>query len=176
MPGPRRCPDCSTTSGTRSIGPPASPASSLARLERVRPWTLLIIGASTLAFYSLLPQLANLDDTVDSFQHAEPLWIVAALLASAVTYLFVAVSFQGAVADDVPFGANVRVQVSSPFATLVGPGGAGGYALGARFLQRTGVGGPGGGRLGGGQDDRRLRDARRAARRVHRVGRQLRLR
>ena len=118
------------------------PGLELARLERVRPRTLLIIGASTLAFYSLLPQLANLDDTVDSFQHAEPLWIVAALLASAVTYLFAAVSFQGAVSDDVPFGANVRVQVSSSFATLVGPGGAGGYALGARFLQRTGVGGP----------------------------------
>ena len=118
------------------------PGLGLARLERVRPRTLLIIAASTLAFYSLLPQLANLDDTVDSFQHAEPLWIVAALLASAVTYLFAAVSFQGAVSDDVPFGANVRVQVASSFVMLVGPGGAGGYAVGARFLQRTGVGGP----------------------------------
>ena len=36
----------------------------------------------------------------------------------------------------------MRVQVAAAFTGLVGPGGAGGFALTARFLQRVGVGGP----------------------------------
>jgi undecaprenyl-diphosphatase len=118
------------------------PGLQLEDLERIKPRTVLIIGASTLAFYSLLPQLANLGDTVDSFQHARFQWIAAALVASAVTYVFAAVAFQGAVSDGVPFAPNVRLQVASSFTSLVGPAGAGGFALKGRFLQRVGVGGP----------------------------------
>ena len=118
------------------------PGLGLEELERIKPRTLLIIVASTLAFYSLLPQLANLSDTVDAFGDARLRWIVAALAASAITYLFAAISFQGAVADPIPFAPNVRVQVAAAFTGLVGPGGAGGFALTARFLQRVGVGGP----------------------------------
>jgi uncharacterized membrane protein YbhN (UPF0104 family) len=47
---------------------------------------------------------------------------------------------QGAVADPVPFAPNLRVQVAASFASLVGPAGAGGFALTGRFLQRVGVG------------------------------------
>lgn len=116
------------------------PGLELEDLERIKPRTILIIGASTLAFYSLLPQLANLEDTIDAFGNAEFGWIGVALLASVVTYLFAAVSFQGAVAETIPFAANVRAQVSSSFAGLVGPAGVGGFALTARFLERVGVG------------------------------------
>jgi uncharacterized membrane protein YbhN (UPF0104 family)/tRNA A-37 threonylcarbamoyl transferase component Bud32 len=118
------------------------PGLQLEDLERIKPRTVLVIGASTLAFYSLLPQLANLGDTVDSFRSAEFQWIAAALLASAVTYVFAAVAFQGAVSDGLPFAPNVRLQVASSFTSLVGPAGAGGFALKGRFLQRVGVGGP----------------------------------
>ncbi len=88
------------------------PGLQLEDLERIKPRTVLIIGASTLAFYSLLPQLANLGDTVDSFRSAEFQWIAAALVASAATYVFAAVAFQGAVAYGVPFVPNVRLQVA----------------------------------------------------------------
>lgn len=118
-----------------------APALELEELERVKPRTVLVIGASALAFYSLLPQLANLQDTVDAFQQADLWWIAGVVLASATTYLFAAVSFQGAVADTLPFAANVRAQVAASFAGLVGPAGAGGFALTARFLERNGVGG-----------------------------------
>ncbi|HET9548063.1 MAG TPA: lysylphosphatidylglycerol synthase domain-containing protein [Desertimonas sp.] len=118
------------------------PGLGLEELERIKPRTLLIIVASTFAFYSLLPQLANLSDTVDAFGDARLQWIVAALVASAITYVFAAVSFQGAVADPIPFVPNLRVQLAAAFTGLVGPGGAGGFALTARFLQRVGVGGP----------------------------------
>ncbi|MDY7106974.1 MAG: lysylphosphatidylglycerol synthase domain-containing protein [Actinomycetota bacterium] len=116
------------------------PGLELEELERIKPRTILIVGASALAFYSLLPQLANLSDTVDAFGSAEPWWIVATLVASAFTYVFAAISFQGAVADPVPFAPNLRVQVAASFASLVGPAGAGGFALTGRFLQRVGVG------------------------------------
>lgn len=115
------------------------PDVELERLERLRPRTLLIIGASTIAFYSLLPQLANIGDTVESFAEARPLWLVGAAVASIATYLFAAISFQGAIAQPIPFASNLRSQSASSFAGLVGPAGAGGYALNARFLQRNGL-------------------------------------
>jgi undecaprenyl-diphosphatase len=118
------------------------PGLELEQLERFKPRTLLIIGAGALAFYSLLPQLTNLSSTFEAFGNAHPAWIAAALLASAVTYLFAAVAFQGAVADPLPFVPDVRLQVASSFTSLLGPAGAGGFALKGRFLQRVGVGGP----------------------------------
>ncbi len=116
------------------------PGLDLVDLERVKPRTVLIIVASTLAFYSLLPQLANLGDTVEAFGDAQLPWIAVVLLASMATYVFAAISFQGAVADPVPFVPNLRAQVAASFAGLVGPAGSGGFALTTRFLERVGVG------------------------------------
>ncbi len=115
------------------------PDIELEHLERIKPKTVAITAVSALAFYSLLPQLADFDTTARAFGNAQPLWILGAVAASAVTYLFAAVSFQGAVTDDIPFAPNLRAQVASSFAGLVGPAGAGGFALNARFLQRLGV-------------------------------------
>ncbi len=115
------------------------PGLELADLERIKPRTLLVVVASTLAFYTLLPQLANLDDTLHAFDHANPWWIAGVVATSLVTYVAAAVSVQGSVADPVPFGPNLRSQVAASFAGLVGPGGAGGFALTARFLERVGV-------------------------------------
>jgi glycosyltransferase 2 family protein len=115
------------------------PGLELEELERLKPRTLLIVVASTLAFYSLLPQLANLEDTVDAFGDAQAVWLIGILAASAVTYVFAAFSFQGAVADPIPFAPNLRAQLAASFAGLVGPAGAGGFALTARFLERVGV-------------------------------------
>lgn len=114
-------------------------APDLEDLERIKPRTVVIVVASSIAFYSLLPQLANLEETVDAFGDAQPQWILASLMASGLTYLFAALSFQGAVADPLPFAPNLRSRLASSFAALVGPAGVGGFALTARFLQRVGV-------------------------------------
>lgn len=119
-----------------------APDLELARLERLRPRTVFIVVASSVAFYTLLPQLANLSQTADAFADASLAWIGALLVASAATYGFAAVSFSGAVPDPVPFVPNLRAQLAASFAGLVGPAGAGGFALTGRFLQRVGVGGP----------------------------------
>ena len=120
-----------TLTGTKEV--------ELARLERVRPRTLLILIASSLAFYTLLPQLANLDDTVDAFREANWWWLGALLLASALTYLWAAVGFAGSVPQRVPYFPALRSRVASSFTTLVGPANAGGLALSVRFLERSGV-------------------------------------
>jgi uncharacterized membrane protein YbhN (UPF0104 family) len=111
----------------------------LERLERISPKTLLIILASTFAFYSLLPQLANLDETANSFGSAQLPWLVACVLASAVTYLFATVSFVGSVPDSVPFVPALRSRLASSFTSLVGPANTGVLGFSVRFLERSGV-------------------------------------
>ena len=116
-----------------------APDVELARLERVRPRTVLIVIASTIAFYSLLPQLANLDDTVDAFQDASWPWLVGLLVASAATYVGATVALVGCVPQRVPVFPAFRSRVAASFTALVGPAGAGGLALSVRFLERSGV-------------------------------------
>jgi len=116
------------------------PGLELDELERIKPRTLLVVAASTVAFYSLLPQLADLGDTADTISRARPAWLAGLLAASVLTYITAAVALQGAVAEPVPFGANLRAQTARSFAGLVGPAGAGGFALTGRFLKRLGVG------------------------------------
>ena len=116
-----------------------APELELEELERIKPRTVLIVAVSALAFYSLLPQLVDLDDTVDALGNAEPIWLLGALGASALTYGFAALSLQGAVVDPIPFGPTIRAQVAASFTALVGPANLGRLALTARFLERLGV-------------------------------------
>ena len=111
----------------------------LERLERVSPRTIVMTVAASLAFYSLLPQLANVDDTIDAFGDADLAWIPAVLVASAVSYVFATISFLGSVAQPLPIGPSVRVTIASSFAALVGPAATGKMALAVRFLQRAGI-------------------------------------
>jgi undecaprenyl-diphosphatase len=111
----------------------------LDRLERIRPRTLVMIIAASLAFYSLLPQLATFDDTIETFGDAHLGWIPAVLAASALTYVFATVAFLGTVAQPVPIAASARVRVASSFTGLVGPAATGSMTLIVRFLQRAGV-------------------------------------
>src|SRR5262249_6069340 len=65
----------------------------LERLERMRPRTLVSIIFLTAAFYFLLPQLANLNDTWNAFRAAQWQWIPLVLLGSALTYIGATVAF-----------------------------------------------------------------------------------
>lgn len=110
----------------------------LERLQRVRPRTILMIGAGSLAFYSLLPQLANVDETVDALRDANLWWIPAIIAGSAATYVFATISALGAYSMSLPVVATLRSQLASSFTALVAPANAGGMALGVRFLQKAG--------------------------------------
>ena len=111
----------------------------LEQLARVRPRTLVMIVAATLAFYSLLPQFGNLDDTITAFGDVRWGWMPALLVAAAAYFVFATVSFLGSVAQPMPIAASARSQVATAFAQLVGPAMAGKMALAGRFLQRNGL-------------------------------------
>lgn len=111
----------------------------LEQLARVRPRTLVMIVAGTLAFYSLLPQFGNLGDTIDAFGDVRWGWMPALLAAALAYFVFATVSFLGSVAQPMPIAASVRSQVAAGFAQLVGPASAGKMALAGRFLQRNGL-------------------------------------
>jgi len=111
----------------------------LERLARIQPKTLVMIMAGALAFYSLLPQFGNLDDTIDAFGDIHWPWVPALIGAATIYYVFATISFLGSVAQPMPIAPSTRSQVATSFAQLVGPAGAGKMALAGRFLQRNGL-------------------------------------
>jgi undecaprenyl-diphosphatase len=114
-------------------------AAPLERLVRIRPRTLLTITALTAAFYVLLPQLADVGDSVQALRTASWGWLVVSALMSLVTYVAAAVSMAGGVPQPLPFGPNVEAQMASSFVNRVTPANVGGMALNVRFMQKAGV-------------------------------------
>ncbi|MBD3576630.1 MULTISPECIES: YbhN family protein [Streptomyces] len=109
-----------------------------ARLERIRPRTLVSFIAGAFGAYFLLTQLAHVDFAT-IVGEAEWGWVGAALAFSALTYFAAAMSLLGFVPERVPFLRTVVAQVAGSFVKLVAPAAVGGVALNTRFLQRAGV-------------------------------------
>ncbi|MCF6526426.1 flippase-like domain-containing protein [Streptomyces sp. JJ36] len=109
-----------------------------ARLERIRPRTLVSFIAGALAAYFLIGQLSHVEfgQLVGDADYA---WVAMALGFSAVSYLAAAVALLGFVPEKVPFLRTVQAQVAGSFVKLVAPAAIGGVALNTRFLQRAGV-------------------------------------
>ncbi len=126
---------------TRTAAAAASGLTSqpLARLQRVRPRTLLAIAAAAGAFYLILPQLAQVSSSWHALQSVQWAWLPAIIAASALTYLASAAALIGAVPGPVPFWPATLTQAASSFINRVSPANVGGMALNARFLQKNGV-------------------------------------
>ena len=116
-------------------------APELARIQRVRPRTLLTIAALAGAFYYLLlkGQLAEVPNSWRAIQSADWAWVPLVIAMSAVTYLASAVALIGAVPFRIRFWPTVLAQGASSFVNRVSPSNIGGMALNARFLQKSGV-------------------------------------
>ena len=112
----------------------------LARIQRVRPRTLLAIAAAAGAFYFLLPKLAQVGSSWRAVQSADWAWLPLIIAMSAVTYLASAMALMGAVAPRIRFWPTVLAQAASSFVNRVSPANVGGMALNVRFLQKSGVG------------------------------------
>lgn len=109
-----------------------------ARLERIRPRTLVSFIAGAFGAYFLLTQLVHVDfGTV--IGQAQWGWVGAAFAFSALSYLAAAMSLLGFVPERVSFVRTVVAQVAGSFVKLVAPAAVGGVALNTRFLQRSGV-------------------------------------
>ncbi|CAL9585829.1 lysylphosphatidylglycerol synthase domain-containing protein [Streptomyces sp. enrichment culture] len=109
-----------------------------ARLERVRPRTLISFIAGAIGAYFLLTQLTHIE-LGPLISNAEWGWVAAAVLFSAASYVAAAMSLLGFVPERVPFLRTVAAQVAGSFVKIVAPAAVGGVALNTRFLQRAGV-------------------------------------
>ena len=109
-----------------------------ARLERVRPRTLISFIAGAIGAYFLLTQLTHIE-LGPLVANAEWGWVAAAVLFSAASYFAAAMALLGFVPERVPFMRTVAAQVAGSFVKIVAPAAVGGVALNTRFLQRAGV-------------------------------------
>ncbi|MET7570962.1 lysylphosphatidylglycerol synthase transmembrane domain-containing protein [Streptomyces sp. NPDC005492] len=109
-----------------------------ARLERVRPRTLISFIAGAIGAYFLLTQLTHIEFG-PLVANAQWGWVAAAVMFSAVSYFAAAMSLLGFVPERVPFLRTVAAQVAGSFVKIVAPAAVGGVALNTRFLQRAGV-------------------------------------
>ncbi|WP_251094846.1 lysylphosphatidylglycerol synthase domain-containing protein [Streptomyces sp. Caat 7-52] len=109
-----------------------------ARLERVRPRTLISFIAGAFGAYYLLTQLTHIEFGT-LFAQAQWGWVIAAVLFSALSYVAAAMALLGFVPERVPFPRTVAAQVAGSFVKIVAPAAVGGVALNTRFLQRAGV-------------------------------------
>lgn len=109
-----------------------------ARLERVRPRTLLSFIAGAIGAYFLLTQLTHIEFGL-LIENAEWGWVAAAVAFSALSYVAAAMALLGFVPERVPFVRAVAAQVAGSFVKIVAPAAVGGVALNTRFLQRAGV-------------------------------------
>ncbi|WP_328750359.1 flippase-like domain-containing protein [Streptomyces sp. NBC_00285] len=109
-----------------------------ARLERVKPRTLISFIAGAIGAYFLLTQLTHIEFG-PLLENAEWGWVAAAVLFSAASYFAAAMSLLGFVPERVGFLRTVGAQVAGSFVKIVAPAAVGGVALNTRFLQRQGV-------------------------------------
>ncbi|MFI9242845.1 lysylphosphatidylglycerol synthase domain-containing protein [Streptomyces sp. NPDC053086] len=109
-----------------------------ARLERIRPRTLISFIAGAIGAYFLLTQLTHIEFGT-LFAQAQWGWVIAAVLFSALSYVAAAMALLGFVPERVPFLRTVAAQVAGSFVKIVAPAAVGGVALNTRFLQRAGV-------------------------------------
>jgi undecaprenyl-diphosphatase len=116
-----------------------TPEVELVRLDRISTRTVVMLAAVGLAFYVLLPQLGDLERTADAFQDAHWGWIPLVLGATALTYVFAAVSLMGSVPQPLRFWPTLRAQIATSFVGRITPGSTGGIAVGVRYLQRSGI-------------------------------------
>ena len=114
-------------------------APDLARVQRVRPRTLLAIALATGAFYLLLPKLAEVGSGWHALQSAHWIWLPVIIAFSALTYLASAISLLGSVSARLPFWPTVLTQGASSFVNRVSYANVGGMALNVRYLQKCGV-------------------------------------
>ncbi|MDT0342555.1 lysylphosphatidylglycerol synthase domain-containing protein [Streptomyces sp. DSM 44938] len=109
-----------------------------ARVERIRPRTLVSLIAAVFAAYFLTSQLID-PKFQRVWENANWGWVLVAAGFSALTYFAAAMSLLGFVPEKVSYPRTVLAQVAASFVKLVAPAAIGGAALNARYLERQGL-------------------------------------
>ncbi|MEL0281332.1 MAG: lysylphosphatidylglycerol synthase transmembrane domain-containing protein [Actinomycetota bacterium] len=108
------------------------------QFERIKPKTLIMVVAGTIAGYVLLSQLAQVD-LVGLARNADWRWIAAAAFFSLITYFASAWSLTGFVPEKLRMTRTLMAQIAGDFATLVSPPTLGSTAINVRYLQKSGL-------------------------------------
>ena len=107
------------------------------KLERVRPRTVLAAVMLGLAFYFLIPQLAQVD--LGEIAGADWKWFPLVIFFSLLTYVGAAVALMGSVPDRLRFWPTLWAQLAASFFNRLVPAKVGGMAANLRYLQKNGV-------------------------------------
>ncbi len=121
------------------LGPDAEAAGvTPPRLERVRTRTLISVIGGAAAAYILATQLSKVS-LATALHPEQPLWLIGAVVGSAITYVGAALAKRAFVPVALPLLRTVMVQVASSFVALVTPPAVGHVGINIRYLQRAGV-------------------------------------
>jgi uncharacterized membrane protein YbhN (UPF0104 family) len=122
------------------LAPPASDGvvSAPARLERLRPRTVISVVGGAIAVYLLASQLSQVN-LLGALRQSQPAWLAMALLGSTLTYLGSALAKHAFAPKGLPLGRTTLVQLASSFLDLVTPPTVGHLGLNLRYLQRAGM-------------------------------------
>ncbi|NYH54761.1 uncharacterized protein (TIRG00374 family) [Nocardiopsis arvandica] len=118
-----------------SVAPEAP--SEPARLERMRPRTIVSVIVVTAVGLVLLYQLTGVD--FSTIGQADPGWAAAALVASVVCTLSAAMILIGFVPVPLPWWRTVMVQYAGSFVRIAAPAGLGSIAINTRFATKAGA-------------------------------------
>jgi undecaprenyl-diphosphatase len=106
-------------------------------LQRVKPSSVVTVVMLGLAFYFLIPQLAEVD--LSDVAKADWTLLPAVVLFSFTTYAAAALALMGAIPDRLRYVEVLLAQVASSFFNRIVPAKVGGMAANVRFLQKAGV-------------------------------------
>ena len=123
---------------TEEAGSSGTAVARPARLERLRPRTVLSVVGGTVAVYILAGQLSTVN-IVSALQGARRGWLFVALAGSALSYVGSALALQPFLPRCLPFGRTALVQLASSFLALVTPPAVGHLGLNIRYVQHSGV-------------------------------------
>ncbi|MDH3706677.1 MAG: flippase-like domain-containing protein, partial [Acidimicrobiia bacterium] len=92
-----------------------------------------------LSAWSLIPQLADIDNIWEQVRSASGPWAAVAIALSMVTYVAATAALLGAIPVRLRYWPALIAQLASSFANRVTPARVGGLATNVRYLQRKGV-------------------------------------
>ncbi len=108
-------------------------------LLRVRPRTLAIVAVVGIGLYALFPQLSELPDAWNALLDADPWLLLAAVAASAGTYLGAGLTLVGASPASLPYPRAITGALAGSFASRLAPGGLGRVGLDIRLMTKAGA-------------------------------------
>lgn len=101
-------------------------------------WLVWLVIAA-LALYTLLPQIGELDNSLNGLNKLEVNWLIATLAASFMTYVVSAFILLGASITPLAFWRVFILQWATSFMNRITPKSAGGIAITERFLEKQGL-------------------------------------